>query len=68
MQEEPNPKVIKLMGECLDMEEIISNKDMKEKNEEMEKSLKKLCRLAKYCDEKTKNIGHTLSSNQSSIK
>ena len=68
LQEEPNPKVIKLMGECLDMEEIISNKDMKEKNEEMEKSLKKLCRLAKYCDEKTKNIGHTLSSNQSSIK
>ena len=36
LQEEPNPKFIKLMDECVDMEEIVSNKDRKKKNEDIE--------------------------------
>ena len=49
--EDPTPKVVQVMSECLDLNDIITNKDNMQKNAGMEKSLKKLCDLAKYDDD-----------------
>ena len=40
------------MSECLDLNCIITNKDNIGKNADLEKSLKKLCHMAKYSDDK----------------
>ena len=56
LDEDPTPKVVKVLSECLDLKDIIANKDNMEKNADMEKSLKKLCDLAKYSDDKKKEI------------
>ena len=50
MDEDPTNKVVQAM------KDIITNKDNMEKNADMEKSLKKLCDLAKYSDDKKKEI------------
>ena len=42
LAEDPTPKVVQVMSECLDLKDIITNKDNMEKNADMEKSLKKL--------------------------
>ena len=52
----PTPTVIEEAGRCLDLENILSVEKSSESDHEMDKSLKKLLRMAKYGEEENTKI------------
>ena len=52
----PTPTVIEEAGRCLDLENILSVEKSSESDHEMDKSLKKLLRMAKYREEENTKI------------
>ena len=51
LEGDPNPKVIEVMANCLDLKDIIEYENDKQKNNEMEKNIKELCKMANYDEE-----------------
>ena len=51
LEGDPNSKVIGVMANCLDLKDIIEYINDKQKNNEMEKNIKELCKMANYDEE-----------------
>ena len=56
MTNNPTPSVIKMMGKCLDLDDILELEESEELKQEREKSLKMVMRRAKYVEEEQKEI------------
>ena len=56
MTKNPTPSVIKMMGKCLDLDDIIEMEESEELKQEREKNLKMVMRRAKYVEEEQEQI------------
>ena len=56
MTNNPTPSVIKMMGKCLDLDDILEMEESEELKQEREKNLKMVMRRAKYAEDEQKQI------------